>query len=339
MKNSGGRCAKPSFEARSHFLSCAFLAAAAQIFPLGLEARAQPAIEAAVNDRQIKAFREEIWAIEGRYADEGADTAQRKALNAELNATYRNYFPEGAIRTAAPTLAPSTLLQLIYAEVDFSTYARDAAHEDDLEAAFSALRVHGKSDKTAVKAMYDYYVTEREFRKAQALRDEFPGFELPALPEILKARSDIRKNERAAYIPSSDGSVLQRSALDLSKGAHVVIVSHPQCHFSQFARDGINRDKALKKALAGHGLWLAPPATPLADAALGAWTREVGRAPVYVAERYSDWPEIDYWGTPSFYFYKDGVLTARMIGWRREEETERLKNLRRHMIEIGLTPG
>ena len=45
----------------------------------------------------------------------------------------------------------------------------------------------------------------------------------------------------------------------------------------------------------------------------------------------SDWPEIDYWGTPTLYFYHDGELKQQLVGWPREGREKQLKEALRNV--------
>jgi hypothetical protein len=49
-------------------------------------------------------------------------------------------------------------------------------------------------------------------------------------------------------------------------------------------------------------------------------------APIRLQYTYSQkqWPEIEYWATPTFYFYQDGKLVNQMSGWPKKGREQAL---------------
>jgi hypothetical protein len=45
------------------------------------------------------------------------------------------------------------------------------------------------------------------------------------------------------------------------------------------------------------------------------WNREHPGQETTLAFRHDEWPMIDWWGTPTFYFFKSGTLSAKVRGW------------------------
>jgi hypothetical protein len=54
--------------------------------------------------------------------------------------------------------------------------------------------------------------------------------------------------------------------------------------------------------------------------------------PFVYTYRANEWPEIEYWGTPAFYFYKNGELRYKVIGWNKRRE----KYIEQGLKEVGL---
>jgi len=67
------------------------------------------------------------------------------------------------------------------------------------------------------------------------------------------------------------------------------------------------------------------------------WNRNLPKVHYHFPVNISDWPEISYWGTPSFYFFKDGALIRKVVGWRRDEEEAQDIKLRAGFKAIGIT--
>lgn len=54
------------------------------------------------------------------------------------------------------------------------------------------------------------------------------------------------------------------------------------------------------------------------------------KAGIYDIRSVLDWPDIDYWGTPSFYFFHNGVLIDQMYGWKDDTAEKMFTDKLRH---------
>lgn len=106
-------------------------------------------------------------------------------------------------------------------------------------------------------------------------------------------------------------------------GPQILMVTRSGCHFSRQFEQFLNNTPELAKLFQQHS-------TRIASAGIKPETDNT-IAEVYLAQ---NWPEIDNWGSPTFYFYLDGRLQGSIIGWPKDgRETELIEMLRR----IGLT--
>jgi len=64
-----------------------------------------------------------------------------------------------------------------------------------------------------------------------------------------------------------------------------------------------------------------------ADTALIRWNREHPLTAIASAYRENEWPLIDTWEMPTFYFLKAGVLQAKVVGWQREQVMQEMRKL------------
>lgn len=119
--------------------------------------------------------------------------------------------------------------------------------------------------------------------------------------------------------------------LVLNNKSLIVVVSHPFCHFSQDARDFIANSELLKKTFEENALWLIPPNGKL-DISSVTQDPHSKDFPFKFVYDQDQWPEIDYWGTPTFYFYKDGELKYKVVGWADGREVY----IRQGLEKIGL---
>jgi hypothetical protein len=135
---------------------------------------------------------------------------------------------------------------------------------------------------------------------------------LPPLPEALK------QSPGRPVFQEQNGQRHWQS-FTFKAGPQIVLVTRSGCYFTQQFEQYLQQKPALAKLFQQHG-------TRIASIGLQAET-DPAIAEIYRAE---DWPEIDNWGTPTFYFYHDGQLQGSVIGWPKAgREDELLTMLRR----------
>jgi hypothetical protein len=179
--------------------------------------------------------------------------------------------------------------------------------------------------------MYEAFIGARMFTEARALtkQHQMPVFEV--LPELHEA-ADLVPGHPTEWVVDPNARVLLRRNVDLQP-AQVVVVSHPQCHFSQNAVRDIQADPVLRETFLEHAKWLAPQSNRLDFDVIQRWNREHPSQEITIAFRRDEWPMIDSWATPTFYFLKNGVVSAKVEGWPKEgSRSELLAALR----QVGL---
>lgn len=107
---------------------------------------------------------------------------------------------------------------------------------------------------------------------------------------------------------------LVRRRPDLS-GRKTVILATPACGFSRRFFGEVQRNAALGRYVA-ESLVVMPQATDLLLDEVDAWnTRNPAYRMNYVYTR-AEWPMVDYWGFPTFYFLEDGKVKEKIVGWQ-----------------------
>jgi hypothetical protein len=162
--------------------------------------------------------------------------------------------------------------------------------------------------------MHEAFMGARMFEDARALAERHPVPGIEAVPDL---RSDVTVPGAPTEMVVDPGArALLRKSVDLEQ-VQVLVVSHPNCHFSQDAMRDIEADPVLREAFA-HAKWLGPQHNNLKFDAFQRWNHEHPAMQHTIAYRNDEWPIIDWWGTPTFYFIKDGSVTARFVGWPEE---------------------
>ncbi len=205
----------------------------------------------------------------------------------------------------------------------------------------------GEEIAPLVRALHQSYLQAREFEKANALAARFLDVaRLEAIPRYSVASSDLlNKNSSvvkrsvwrlalaSADEPASFSATLEGARVDtlvrevslISSGVHVVAIVSPRCHFSLWAVNAIKRDLELTN-MTKSATWLMPPGNTLDVPSVGEWNRANPQFRFDYVHATQEWPELDYWDTPHFYFFVDGRKVATVGGWPREgRKAEMLK--------------
>jgi hypothetical protein len=193
----------------------------------------------------------------------------------------------------------------------------------DARAAFDELRLRNALTATDYRYMQGLYVGLRAFDEARRFHEtNRENADLESLPRITTAPAFDRT--RATVLePVADG--LLRRNLRMGKGSFVVVVSDPLCHFTQDAVADIQSDPVLKDYFSKNSSWLVPTGLGLQLPPIEAWNKHLPNYPMVLVDDVRTWKDIDYWGTPTFYFYENGKLVHTLRGWPKEGHVDELK--------------
>lgn len=232
---------------------------------------------------------------------------------------------------------------------DFTHAALGSASDGDLHVLFAAASTasfenpEGPVYRDALAALerLGSHASDQEIRTAQGMLfqgrrwDELNAFgrRYAGRANAQSPRLVVQGQPGRNAILDADGTHLVIHSVDISRGPRVVVVSHPLCPFTRQAMREIDASPQLKGLMRKYSRWIAPPDrnmdfTPFAD-----WNGSHPEAPISIAYGYSAWPELDEWGTPTFYFFKDGTLVDTVVGWPRGG---RMGALKAGLAKIGL---
>jgi hypothetical protein len=160
-------------------------------------------------------------------------------------------------------------------------------------------------------------VKTRMLDEARAFAKDHPRVTPPTIPPVREA-APLPSDRPTELAMNAHTHELVRRSVDVHLPAQVIAVTSPMCHFSQDAMHAIERDPVLDRVLGTHTIWLAPQDVPLDVKRFETWNRDhPGKAATWAFRR-DEWPMIDAWGTPTFYFLQHGQVRAKVIGWPRE---------------------
>lgn len=271
------------------------------------------AIGAEPSPSVIAAKLERLYAV-----DESPLYSGNERIEAIVSA-YERIFDEEQGSALEPVT--DTDLDFLYqAAYTAAFYSGEPAHANEMARLFAELDARGLANREHRVDMHRALVGARMFDEARALQHAHPSDGMELLPEIRMA-SGIEGP--TAWSVSADDRRLTEQLLDLRVPATIVVVSSPLCGYSQATVAAIADDHVLGPVFAHRAQWLAPPSGRLDFDLLQEWNRAHPEAPLSLAIERDDWPMVDSWNTPTFYFFKDGELAEIVHGWPRDGEGRR----------------
>ena len=187
---------------------------------------------------------------------------------------------------------------------------------------FDALEARGATSAFERETQYKLLVDLRHLSAAKLFAEHYPAQMFEKLPGITELPGCCGSSRPDMFAVASRDRLLRLPA----PSASIVVVAHPLCHFTQEAIRAIENDAPLAAALEKSWLWIAPQSSTFALDAFEQWNREHPRAKLNIAYRQSEWPMPAIWETPTFYFFKNGLIVATVRGWPADGHLGELRN-------------
>ena len=202
----------------------------------------------------------------------------------------------------------------------FEAASMVAAMTDKVRFAREAEEVLGELARRKVataenyEEMYGVDVEVRRFDEARALAARHPSAKMEALP-VIRAAANLASGAPTELVVDAHEAAVTRQAVELSTPAQIVVIGHPDCHFTSNAATAIEADPVLRDVFRGHAKWIAPPMMKFLLADVQRWNRERPELPMSMAFRRDEWPSLDRWAMPTFYFLQHGQVIGEVHGW------------------------
>ncbi|MDE1463090.1 hypothetical protein [Spartinivicinus poritis] len=208
-------------------------------------------------------------------------------------------------------------------------YTSNIAHVNYMEAVLDEAIKRGEKNKSQLNEMYRAYVQIRQFKQANQLKKQHPDTDLSQLPTI----KGNEVEERSLLFIEQDGKVLAQKPYIFSQGAQIIVISSPICGSSRAYLSWLQTKPELLSVFESYSTWIMPVTGRLYIDEVVESNKKNASIKMAYTYKESDWPEISYWGTPTFYFYLDGKLRQQIVGWPKEG---REKELKQALKDIGL---
>jgi hypothetical protein len=258
------------------------------------------------------------------------DSNVRAVVVGSVNA-YRKFFSPFQTRAQVAKLSNSDIALLFRAASEAHFYTEDPAYVRDMQLDLNALRERGRASQRLYIELNEALIGSRLFSQARMLERAHPG---KAVEVFHTQRGDISAQVRMVSVPdvrddtrgrpgptemvlSADGRLLVRRTVETDAPAQIIVVISPSCHFADAGLHEIEADPELRKAFQNRTTWLVPSEYTEFEA-LARWNREHPYETMSLAYTTREWPMLDDWETPTFYFLKKGAVVAKVVGWPRE---------------------
>lgn len=287
---------RPSARIALLALACALLAACAT--QRGMEARFD---------------RFDLWHEPLQF---GAEPPAPEAVAARFEHDFGRYFESDAFQRL-----DTDDLKLLFRATHMTARASPSSTlAERLARIISELQSRNALQAWQVAYWQDSLLAARQFDAARAVRLAHPDVAMAQVPEYVDRASG---NGPSVLSLSADAGMLTRADASLPETG-LVIVFGEGCGFSQRALAALETQPELADLLRNRTLWMRPATGNLHPEAWAAWNRNQSLAPLVEAYAESEWPWIDYWGTPTFYVLRDGQLHAKITGWPGDEQLDEL---------------
>lgn len=185
----------------------------------------------------------------------------------------------------------------------FYTHAR--AQAADLERIFTALMKLGAATDTHRTQLHEALVKARDFTAARAYATpeqarfvfDDPLGDTAGAPTAWRMASESATREAIAPLP------------------RIIVVSAAACGFSRAAMEVITKDPELGPVFTREALWLSPPDQLRPSDYQRGYAAAHPEAVIRIAHTHAQWPMLDAWNTPNFYFLRDGAVVERVESW------------------------
>lgn len=188
-------------------------------------------------------------------------------------------------------------------------------YADLMQALVGEFEARGATDlKQLEETLAINLVVLRRFDEVRALHQRKPHLAIEFLPPVLDESRALASGFRI-YQPDAKTQSLRLVDVLSSPELRVYVVGTIACGFSRRASDAIEAHPELKARMANSSLWFDSAVGRLYFKDVLSWNASHPATRLNYVVSEDDWPFIDSWATPTFYFVKNGRLVEKVQGW------------------------
>ncbi|MCF6287830.1 MAG: hypothetical protein L3J53_01160 [Proteobacteria bacterium] len=213
------------------------------------------------------------------------------------------------------------------------------SHDTDLTKmrlfCFNQLNKIEKQNKKAITRIYNYLYSERLFDEAKEFYNKHSALGVEMLPHIIDVGKKPVKYS-VLTVDSTRENTFLRKSFDYSDYDGIIVNTTPLCGFSQYLISELSKDKGLSLFMMNNSTWLSFPGRAQYFQAMVDWKQKYPYAEISIIENISDFKTIEYEGTPTMFFLKNGEVKDTLVGWPKEGRMTQLKQLIKKHYSVDL---
>ena len=254
-------------------------------------------------------------------------------------AAIEQYLPPHSQVTVVDRASKVQLKHLYDKTYNYLLRSNDLSTLTFLENIFARLETKQWLNNDDIISMHRIYLMFRTFEKADSFRGKYPDQNLPIAPKNIVFDNRKRQNDpdiRPIIRTNLNKKNFELSEYNFSSYTGLVVIAHPECRFFRNFLKDIGNDPIMAHAFLENTLWLTDKGASLADGKMANWNQTMPNIQFQIVYSEADWPEINYWGSPSFYFFEKSKLVSKVVGWPRNQSTDRKTALKDSFQVIGI---
>jgi hypothetical protein len=235
-----------------------------------------------------------------------------RIVASKIHDRYRALFARYQTSAALGQAGPDDVALLFRAARADFFYSVSPASLADMQLDLTELQRRGIARDGDNEKVYAALVESRLFDRARAFAKLHRLASVEAVPDVV---DNAGRKSPTTLLVRDGGKKLVRTPVDIKSGRLMVVIASPLCHFCQRAIRSIESDALLRPLMRDHSLWIVPPDQSTPFAMVAAWNRLHPHEQMAYVYRRDEWPMVERWETPVFYFLKSGRVVSKVRGW------------------------
>jgi hypothetical protein len=239
------------------------------------------------------------------------------AFKRNISSFYDNTFNSFHNEKSLSKLSDADLHIIFRAAHDALFYTNNVRYLNDIRLDYDILSSRGIASDLESGQIFRSLVRLRRFDAARYFSFSHSEIKLELLPRVWDLRTETGRPSIMAVDSEAPDLYLHNFHIK-QKGPEIIVVGHPRCHFTQNAVKAIEKNLKIHYLMQRYSTWISPQDGRIDVASFQFWNREHGDFPIAITWQESQWSSIDDWETPVFYFFSDGILKDKVVGWPRQ---------------------
>lgn len=240
----------------------------------------------------------------------------------EVAIAYDHMFSPLQLNRTLQTMGDSDIRAMYAASYLALFYTFEDKYLADMQKDYAVLRSRHMETSVDSERMIRAFIQQRELKNAQKFLTTHPDLDTGSLPIV----RDVRESSTGPSAIFIDPTVkaLYLKNVELGSGPKIIVVGHPLCHFTQNAAKAFALNPRVREAMKKYAVWIAPQDGEIDVDDFRQWNRKYPDLALSIAWKERAWPMIDDWETPTFYFFSNGNLVDKVVGWPKDGNMQAL---------------